>query len=67
MIVIDGKPKNIQNSFNSLKHNILSMHFFPFGLFPAALDFAVTQFDIYFFAFQAVGYHFRADQFEIYN
>ena len=43
------------------------MRSFPFHMFPAALVSLVTQFDIYFFGFEAVEYHFRADQDEIYN
>ena len=51
----------------SQKAYILSMRYFSFRIFPAALVFPVTQFDISFFAFQVVDYRFRAYHFEIYN
>ena len=44
---------------------ISSARYFPFDMFPAALVFLLTQFDISFSGFQVVEYHFRADQYEI--
>ena len=51
----------------SQKAYILSTRYFAFRIFPAALGFPVTQFDISVFGFRAVEYHSRADHYEICN